>query len=118
MDSLLEHAKREMALAGLYDKDADYDGMVAAQVERLVKVMSGHGHSGGSHAMTLAVFNEVIKHKNLSPITDDPATWHKVDKSMWQSRRNHSIFSRDGGGFWYDLKEPNVIHESVRANDA
>lgn len=103
---LVEHAEREMKLAGLYDEDSDYGGMIPPAVLALVRPHSDEGHSGFSHGLTLQVFNRVINFKTLTPITSDPEEW--VDRSLvgsgnprWQNRRDPSYFSNDGGKTWY-----------------
>lgn len=103
---LIEFAKQELSIAGLLDKDSDYDGMVGEAVLKLVEVFAEQGHSGFSAAMTLDVFNKVASYQNLTPITSKPEEWFQYDDSveMWQSKRNPSVFSKDGGRTWYDLE--------------
>lgn len=109
--SLIEHAEREMRLAGLYDKDADYGGMIPDAVMKLVKAHSEEGHSGGSHGIVLQIFNRVINYKTLTPIGSTPDEWFKHDyqtagADCWQNTRQSSVFSEDGGKTWYDLDDP------------
>jgi hypothetical protein len=107
--ALLEFARDEMQRAGLYNADCDYGaGEIAVCVEKMVEAFSSFGHSGGSAAMTLAVFDKVIRFKPLTPLTSDPAEWFDVSESMggesmWQNRRSPSVFSKDGGKTWSDL---------------
>jgi hypothetical protein len=99
-----------MKLAGLYDKDADYDGMIPEAVLALVKAHSEQGHSGGSHGITLAIFNKVINYQTLSPLTSNPDEWMHVGKDhrgeCYQSMRHPACFSYDQGKTWYDLDDP------------
>lgn len=109
--SYKDHAEREMKLAGLYDKDADYGGMIPEAVMALVEAHSKQGHSGGSHAITLAIFNKVINFKTLTPIGTTKDEWHKHDhqvagENCWQNTRCSSVFSHDGGKTWYDIDDP------------
>lgn len=109
--SLVEHAEREMRLAGLYDKDSDYGGMIPEAVLSLVRAHSKEGHSGGSHWLTLQIFNKVVNYKTLTPITSNPEEWFKHDyqvagKDSWQNIRQSSVFSQDGGKTWYDIDDP------------
>jgi hypothetical protein len=107
MSNLLEHAKRELELAGLYDQDSDYNGDSAKAVEELVEVFSKQGHSGGSAWLVTEIFCKLVKYENLTPITDNPDDWQDVSeymgKSMWQSKRNPSIFSTNAGKSWERL---------------
>lgn len=108
MSNLVTHAESEMRRAGLYDKDADYGGMIPEAVMELVKAHAKQGHSGGSHWVTLEVFNKVINFKTLSPITSDPSEWMLVSDAhkVWQSTREPATFSEDGGKTWYNLDDP------------
>lgn len=112
--SLVEHAEREMKLAGLYDKDSDYAGMIPEAVMALVTAHSAQGHSGYSHGLALSIFNRVINYKTLTPITPDPAEWNDVGDKTWQSNRQSSVFSTDGGKTWYDIDDPEKKNWPVR----
>lgn len=112
---LVEHADREMTLAGLKGPAADYDGMIYEGVMALMKVFASQGHSGGSAHQTREIFTRLSNFENLTGLTDDPKEWMDVSevgggigKPLWQSRRNPSFFSGDAGKTWYDInKEPN-----------
>jgi hypothetical protein len=109
MSNLERHAEQELKLAGLYDKDADYGGLIPDAVMKLVKALSGEGHSGGSHGLVLDIFNRVANFKTLTPLTNDPSEWMEVSAEMagrpgvWQSMRQSSCFSNDGGKTYYDI---------------
>jgi hypothetical protein len=112
MSNLTKHAEYELKLAGLFDKDSDYDGMLGEAVLELVKVFAKQGHSGFSAHQTLQIFNEVASFKNLTPIGKSKDEW--VDQSeasgepMWQNKRRGTTFSRDGGKTWYDIDDPKL----------
>lgn len=102
-----------MRLAGLYDADADYGGMIPNAVLALVKAHSEQGHSGFSHGMVLQIFNKVINFKTLAPLTSNADEWMLVcdagefePTGLWQNTRQSSCFSRDGGATWYDIDAP------------
>jgi len=42
MSNLVEHAKRELTLAGLFNKDSDYGGMMGDSVMELMEVLIGY----------------------------------------------------------------------------
>lgn len=109
MSRLIEHAKREMELAGLYDKDADFGGMIPQAVMALIEVHAKQGHSGASHTLTMSLFNTLASFKALSPLTNDPSEWidrtKESGRPMWQSARQSSCFSQDGGKTYYDIDE-------------
>ncbi len=92
-----------MKLAGLYDKDADYGGMIPEAVMKLIRVHSAEGHSGGSHSVVMRIFNRVANFRTLTSLTDDPSEWMAVSKDTWQSLRQSSCFSEDGGKTYHDI---------------
>lgn len=113
--NLVKFAREEMLRAGLYDRDADYGGEIPEAVLEMVKAFSRYGHSGGSAEETLAILNRVIRFRPLSPLTNDPDEWIKItdgiasdDDPLWQSRRQSTCFSHDGGKTYYDIEEPKV----------
>lgn len=107
--NLARHAEREMRLAGLYDEDADYDGMIPEAVMAVVRTFAEAGHSGASAGLTLSILEKLLRFETLTPITSDPDEWMNVSEdsgaALWQSRRNPSVFSEDGGATWYDLND-------------
>ena len=114
MSNLEKHAEREMRLAGLYDKDADYGGMIPKNVIEVVTAFAAAGHSGESAAQTLSILERVLRFKTLTPITKDPVEWmevgedqsHTPGKTLWQNRRDCSNFSNDGGKTYYNVDDP------------
>jgi hypothetical protein len=75
MTSLVQHAKRELRSAGLFDADADYNGDVAVIATSLMEVFAAYGHSEGSSAQTLAVFDRLARGKPLTPLTGEDDEW-------------------------------------------
>lgn len=111
--SLVEHAKREMELAGIFDKDSDYGGMLGPAVMKLVEVFAAEGHSGMSANICLEIFDLVARFKALTPITSDPSEWMDVKEyggpdspAFWQNRRESTWFSTDGGKTAYNIDDP------------
>lgn len=110
---LVDHARAELARAGMYDADADYGGgAIAGAVLDLVQVFADQEHSGGSAMLTLGIVEKLLRFQPLTPITSDPDEW--VDRTeisgypLWQSKRNPAVFSPNGGQTWYDLDKPIV----------
>lgn len=104
--NLVKHAKQELVLIDSDDNDFD-KSIIAA-----IRGFSTYGHSGGSAAVGVSMINELLQFHNLSPLTDDPKEWMKVDESdvagtdgCWQNRRNSEAFSTDGGKTYYLLSE-------------
>lgn len=113
MSNLVKHAEHELKLAGLFDKDSDYDSMLGDAVLELVKVFAKQGHSGFSAHQTLKIFNEVANFKPLTPIGKSKDEWMHIqglltedgNEELWQNTRRSSTFSRDGGKTWYDIDD-------------
>jgi hypothetical protein len=106
--SLEEHARRELKLCGQYDEDPVY----SESIIRAVRAFASYGHSGGSASIAREQLHALLAFKTLSPITSDPEEW--IDQSeasgvpMWQSRRDPTFFSKDGGKTWYNLDDPDT----------
>lgn len=98
--SLVEHAKRELALL---DNDDEFNSCIINAVEAFAK----YGHSGGSAFAGIHILHDLLQFKNLSPLSDDPEEWMKIDeeltggKDQWQSRRDPRAFSHDAGQTYY-----------------
>jgi len=107
--SLVDHARRELELAGLFDSNSDYGGMLGNAIMKMVELFAEEGHSGASAAMTIAVLEKLLRFKPLTPLTNDPDEWMCVSEMMghetWQSRRNSEAFSNDGGVTYYLLDD-------------
>lgn len=115
MSNLVKHAEREMKLAGLYTEDSDYAGEIPNAVLKLVKAHSSEEHSGGSHGLTLEIFNKVINFQNLTPLTDNPSEWKQCGSGgqpMWQNSRNSAAFSKDAGRTHYLLSDSKKVINS------
>lgn len=117
---IISHAKRELKLAGLYDTDSDYNGMLAQSVVELVNKFTNQHHSGYSAMMTSNIFNKLVNWETLTPLTSNPDEWEEVsvdDKGvrLWQNKRNPKYMSYDGGKTKWNVDEynPNGIDESL-----
>lgn len=109
--SLVEHAKRELAL--LNNDEAFNDCIIKAITE-----FAKYGHSGGSAYVAIPILNDLLQFKNLTPLTNNRDEWMEVGSNMWQSRRCSEAFSIDRGVTYYLLSEggnqdnPRPIHIS------
>ena len=100
--ALIQHAERELKLAGIHQKDADYDGALYDAVMELVRVFSSQGHSGFSAMRTLQLFNIVASYKNLIPLTGENNEWVEVGENLLQNNRVGSVFKTiDTGKAYY-----------------
>ena len=125
--SLLEHAKRELKLAGydISDKGCDihddtgYVNSCARNAYELIEALDKADHSGMSVEITLDIFNKLAKWKTLTPLTNNPDEWTQLsewESVGYQSKRNPSCFTSDFKTYHdidadenYDIVEENGI---------
>ena len=108
--NLVAHAERELQLAGLFDKDADYNGELAPTIVEIVKKFSSYGHSGASAGLSISILEKLLRFENLTALTNDPKEWNDISdmqggKAGWQSTRNSMCFSEDGGKTYYSVND-------------
>lgn len=105
---LVAHARRELDLAGINDKDSDYGGLLASAALELIGTFAAQGHSGTSAEITTEIFNKLARFETLSPLTTDPDEWQSVSEMsgypLWQSKRSPAHFSKDGGRTFYNVR--------------
>lgn len=109
---LIEHAKRELEISGLFDKDADYGGLLADNVMELIEVFSKQGHSGSSATMVSDLFNKLSRYKQISPLTAKDEEWCETADGIFQNIRNSAVFKdgKDGKAYFldaYNKRTPN-----------
>jgi hypothetical protein len=111
--NLLDHAKRELSYL---NNDEDFNDSIISSIREFTK----YGHSGGSASVAIEMIHDLLRWKNLTPLTDNPDEWNKIsNEDTWQSRRNPEAFSNDGGHTYYLLSEgatqmnPVPLHESA-----
>ena len=99
--SLQYHAKTELELAGFFDKDSDYGGMIGEAVMELIEVFAKQGHSGMSAPYVANIFNQLAKYEALQPITGKDEEWvditpHSEDGETWYQNKRCSAIFKDG----------------------
>lgn len=101
--ALKEHAKKELELAGLFDKDGDYDGSVGPNVMALIELMASQGHSGGSAYMVRTLFWKLSGFEPLTPLTGADDEWHDpCGDGLLQNLRCSHVFKEKATGKAYD----------------
>lgn len=93
---LQKHAERELRLAGLFDKDSDYNGDLGVAVMGLIKVFCKQGHSGFSAGQTANLFKLVADYKPLTSLKGDEPEWGTVAGDD-QNNRCGEIFRNEDG---------------------
>lgn len=113
----MEHARRELELAGLMDSDADYGGALAKAALELIGTFSAQHHSGASAGAVLDIFQRLARFQTLSAVTNDAKEWMEVGGGVWQSMRDPSLFSTDAGLTHYSVDDANrtVIKTASRS---
>lgn len=98
--SLIDHAKLELQMAGLFDSDSDYGGMVAHDVMELIEVFAKQGHSGMSAPYVASIFNKLANFEPLLPITGKDEEWGDVrdigNEVPWYQNKRCSALFKDG----------------------
>lgn len=116
MASNLElHAHKELQIAGLFDKDSDYEGALGEAVMKLIKVFADEGHSGFSAGMAISVFEKVCRFEPLTPLTGADDEWMDIAEygdgsPCWQNIRCGHVFKDKNGAYDIDgkiFREPN-----------
>lgn len=108
-EDLTNHAKRELKLAGLFDKDSDYGGMLGDNILELIKTFSKQGHSGMSASLALDIFNRLANYETLTQNDHSEYVIHPPEmnggKPLWQDSRDSKWFSDDEGKTWYNIDD-------------
>lgn len=113
--SIIEHAKRELKIIGMFAEDADdMNAEMTKNILDLLDVFSKQGHSGFSAQYCIEMFYQLAKYKSLSPLTGEDSEWVEVSVDdgvpLYQNKRLSSVF-KNSNGEAYDLdaiyyKEP------------
>jgi len=111
MSNLVEHAKKELELAGLFDKDSDYAGQMGEAVLKMIQAFAAEGHSGGSAQMAIQIFEKLARFQPLAPLTGADDEWFDHGNGVFQNKRLGSVFKdprfHDGKlAFDIDAPEP------------
>lgn len=104
MSNLVNHAKKELKLAGLFDKDSSYGGMLGDAALELIKVFADQGHSGCSAGMTMQLFSKLADFKPIVPLTLKDDEWNDIGDETFQNKRNSAVFKKgkDGKAYYID----------------
>ena len=88
----------ELKLAGLFDKDSDYEGMVGKAVKELLETFQKQGHSGMSAPHVAKIFSRLIQGDTLTPLTGEDSEWMEVGEDLLQNVRCSSVFKNTKTG--------------------
>jgi len=105
---LIDHAKTELQIAGLFDENSDYNGDIGNAVMELIEVFSKQGHSGTSASYVANIFNKLANYEPLISITGKDEEWsecHDGEGEPWyQNKRCFGLFKDgvDGKPYYID----------------
>jgi hypothetical protein len=104
--SLVEHARHELELLG---EDPAYSAILVAAIA----AFASFGHSGGSASVAIEQMYRLLKHENLTSITDNPDEWlDRTEMSgyaLWQNIRNSKLMSEDKGKTYWDVDKGTAV---------
>lgn len=112
MSNIEDFAKNELQIAGLFDKDSDYGGMLGESVMKLIKVFDDEGHSGFSAGMAISIFEKVARFQPLTPLTGADDEWFECSEGRFQNKRAPSVFRENGEAYDIDgriFREPSGV---------
>lgn len=101
--NLIRHARTELKIAGMFDADSSYGGMLGESTINLMKMFSLEGHSGYSAGMQISLFQKVGSFEPLTPLTGDDSEWMEVGEGMHQNVRCSHVFKGQDGRA-YDIE--------------
>ena len=98
---LIEHAKLELELSGLFNEEGDfYEGATGKAVMELIEVFAKQGHSGMSAPIVADLFKRLANYEPLQPITGKDEEWSDVrdlgDGVPWYQNKRCSALFKDG----------------------
>lgn len=105
--SLVQHAQTELELAGYFDEDSDYGGMIGKAVMELMEVFAKQGHSGMSAGIVSGLFHKLAKHDILQGVTGRDEEWveaynDKDGQPVYQNKRCSAVFKHSDGRATYN----------------
>lgn len=101
--AFVAYARRELEIAGLMNKDSDYDGELGKAILTMVKVFSGQGHSGMSASMAASALEKLLRYQPLTPLTGADDEWMEVGpEGLQQNCRCSGVFRQGGEAFYID----------------
>lgn len=95
MSNLIEHAKRELLIAGYPPVEVAEEGpdkWIQQNVLELLRVFSAQGHSGGTAPVCVSMFHHLALFKPLAPLTGEDSEWEEGEDGVFQNKRCSWVF--------------------------
>lgn len=99
-NKLVQHAERELALAGLTNPSNPAYANIANRALSLVRLMSTQNHTPSTMQMTLSLLTALANFQLLSPLTDKPEEWHSEKDGKRVNKRMPSVYMDAEGKVW------------------
>lgn len=97
----LEIARKELEVAGYFDKDSMYGGMIGDATIELFETFLNQEHSGYSAGIVVALFDRLAAHLPLTALTGEDWEWAKFE---------HYGKDEDGDEIpYYNIRCPQII---------
>lgn len=65
--------------------------------KKVIDAYTDFPHDERTIYFTSSALYHLMKHENLSPITDHPSEWRVIGEGVWQNKRNPRMYSNDAG---------------------
>lgn len=118
---MVKYAETELVLAGLFDKDSDYGGDLAAGVLDLVRLLAAQRHSEMSVELTLSLFAKLAHRTPLTPLTGHASEWKQVgpDDKVLMNTRCPRVFCQELNGAMHawDSQGMRAVHPDGAVQD-
>jgi len=99
MSNLINHARTELEMAGLFDKDSDYGGMLGESVLKIIEVFSKEDFSGASASLATSLIERLSRFEPLTPLTGEDSEWNEIRKGRFQNNRCSHVFKENGQAY-------------------
>ena len=107
MGSIINHAKRELALIGYTPLDQEQEEgpnkWAQENILQLLECFEKQEHSGSSAKYIIGMFFKLASIEPLSPLTGEDSEWEKVDFQTFQNIRCSRVFKNINTGAVYDI---------------
>lgn len=98
MDSLIEHAKRELELAGFCYPDADAtDIKIAESIIALLEVFEKQNHTTYSAQRTMELLSTLAVYEPLTPLTGEDSEWSPIEGTYCRNIRCPRVYKKVEG---------------------
>lgn len=121
-NNMFQHAVRELIIAGYPipstillrmppqkgivlradDTHDDPDAHFTENLLAMIAIWIQAGHSGGSAPMAVAMIDQILSYRTLTPLTNNPDEWYEhgqiddeTPAGFWQNKRRGEAFSTD-----------------------